>query len=1039
MRIVEKKIFLLLIILWTGISVFGQVSIPAVNSAVTQNFDSIGSSATATLPAGWKVDSATATSNYGSATNVTTRSGGTTGTGVLTTSSAGGTYNFANGITASSTERAVGWLPSGTYSAPRNLFVQMQNNTGQTLTDFALSFNYEKYREGTKSAVLNFSYSTDGVSWTLVSAGGNSYAAGLNTTTVFNPPAQTNKTFNLTGLNLANGGLIYFRWEYTEGTEAGGRQAIGIDDFSVTASSGASTTPTIVTSASSLADFGNISVGTTSAEKAYTISGTNLTDNIVITAPPEFLISTTSGGGYSSSITLTPTGGTVPDTDILVVLAPTSAGSKSGTITNVSNGATTKNVTVSGTGVQSFTINGQVTYKGSLALTGLTVIAQQNGTTVASSVTDANGNYLLSLPGGGTYTISVGTAGFAFAPVNQTFPTLSGNQTLNFNATAATLMISEFRFRGPNGTTDDFVELYNASDTAIDISGFALVSSDNPTVPKYVAPGAALSRTTTIPARGHFLVIGPGYSLGSYATGDGGFNADVPDNAGIGLFVSSTNISLNTRVDAVGFSGVNPVFSEGTQLNPAGGFTSNGETSFFRNYTPYPTDTDNNAANFSVVSTDAGVYNGVQTTLGAPGPENRNSPVFKTTDIGAAVFDAGAGISAPPNRVVDPNNTAAAPLGTIASRRAFTNNTGLAITKFRLRVIGVTTVGSPALYNPQAIVKVLNSADINVTKTDNSIVLVKGVTVETPPNQTMGGGLNSSLIVNLAQPVNPGESINVDTIIGVIANGRLVFNTIVETNTSAPQSLNEHLTMGNPSNAVTNVNQPCNYLMEKTQYALSYCRDRGIPNWVSWHLDSTWLGSTPRQNDFRNDTTLPAGWYQVQSTDYSGSGFDRGHHRPSGDTTNTVPDNSATFLMTNMMPQAPDNNQGPWEVLETYCRTLVSQGNELYIIAGGYGTGGSGSNGGTTSTVAGGKVVVPNVTWKVIIVIPAGTNDVSRVTTSTRTIAVIMPNSQGIRNNDWHNYRVSVDQVEALTGYDFFSNVPTAIQNVIEAQVDNLP
>jgi endonuclease G len=252
-----------------------------------------------------------------------------------------------------------------------------------------------------------------------------------------------------------------------------------------------------------------------------------------------------------------------------------------------------------------------------------------------------------------------------------------------------------------------------------------------------------------------------------------------------------------------------------------------------------------------------------------------------------------------------------------------------------------------------------------------------------------------------------------------------------------PPPTGEHLTMGNPSNAVVDVNQPSNYLLDKTQYAVSYNRDKGRPNWVSWHLDSTWLGSTPRQDDFRNDTTLPAGWYQVQATDYSGSGFDRGHHCPSADRTNSVATNSATFLMSNMMPQAPDNNQGPWANLETYCRTLVSSGNELYIVAGGSGSGGTGSNGGTTTTVASGHVAVPSQTWKVIIVLPSGTNDVSRVTTSTRTIAVIMPNAQGIRADDWKSYRVSVDQVEALTGYDFFSSVSPSIQSVIEARVDN--
>ena len=237
----------------------------------------------------------------------------------------------------------------------------------------------------------------------------------------------------------------------------------------------------------------------------------------------------------------------------------------------------------------------------------------------------------------------------------------------------------------------------------------------------------------------------------------------------------------------------------------------------------------------------------------------------------------------------------------------------------------------------------------------------------------------------------------------------------------------EHLTMGNPSNAVTSLTLPNNYLMEKPQYSMSYSRDNGGPNWVSWHLDSSWLGTTPRQDDFRADTTLPAGWYQVQATDFSGSGFDRGHMCPSADRTITVAANSATFLMTNMIPQLPANNQGVWANLESYSRSLVSQGNELYIISGGQGL---------QFFIANGHVAVPAQTWKVIIVLPVGTNDVSRVTTATRTIAVVMPNSGSI-GTDWRAYRVSVDQVEALTGFDFFSNVSSGIQAVIEGRIDN--
>ena len=81
-------------------------------------------------------------------------------------------------------------------------------------------------------------------------------------------------------------------------------------------------------------------------------------------------------------------------------------------------------------------------------------------------------------------------------------------------------------------------------------------------------------------------------------------------------------------------------------------------------------------------------------------------------------------------------------------------------------------------------------------------------------------------------------------------------------------------------------------------------------------------------------------------------------------------------------------------------------------------------------------MVVPAYTWKVILVMPKGEDDVSRVTTETRTIAVIMPNVQGIRSNQWQQYLVTVDDVEALTGFDFFSNVPVEIQAVIESRLD---
>jgi endonuclease G len=243
--------------------------------------------------------------------------------------------------------------------------------------------------------------------------------------------------------------------------------------------------------------------------------------------------------------------------------------------------------------------------------------------------------------------------------------------------------------------------------------------------------------------------------------------------------------------------------------------------------------------------------------------------------------------------------------------------------------------------------------------------------------------------------------------------------------------------MGNFSGVVADPASYTNYLMEKPQYALSYHRDRGTPNWVSWHLSRAWLGSTSRQDNFLPDNALPAGWFRATSASYTGSGFDRGHNCPSADRTSSEADNTATFLMTNIIPQAPNNNQRTWADLENYCRTLVNGGNELYIVCGSYGRGGPGTEG-PANTIAEGKITVPNRIWKVIVVLPAGGSDVSRVTVDTRVIAVNTPNTSNL-NSEWATYRTSVDAIEKSTGYDLLSALPTSVQNAVEARVDDGP
>ena len=307
-------------------------------------------------------------------------------------------------------------------------------------------------------------------------------------------------------------------------------------------------------------------------------------------------------------------------------------------------------------------------------------------------------------------------------------------------------------------------------------------------------------------------------------------------------------------------------------------------------------------------------------------------------------------------------------------------------------------------------------------------------------------GSNITTSSNTLSTVNFSVAItgNVRFQVRLISGGRLNIddfsisdNPVVVISTDTTPTRDNNMAMGNPSGATSSLSDSNNFLMSKAQYTLSYNNSKGVPNWVSWHLSAAWMGSAARCNCFTSDVSLPTGYFKATSTTYSGSGFDRGHLCPSEDRTTTDSDNANTFKMTNMTPQAPNMNEITWGAFETYCRTLANAGNELYIIAGWYGNGGNGSSGGTTYTIDGGAITVPAHFWKIAVVLPVGINDVSRVSTSTRVIAIDMPNNQSTSDHNWDYYRTSVDAIESATGYDFLSNISSTIQAVIEAGVDS--
>ena len=259
------------------------------------------------------------------------------------------------------------------------------------------------------------------------------------------------------------------------------------------------------------------------------------------------------------------------------------------------------------------------------------------------------------------------------------------------------------------------------------------------------------------------------------------------------------------------------------------------------------------------------------------------------------------------------------------------------------------------------------------------------------------------------------------------------------TGTGVAQDPNDNnLALGNPSGATSDPANTTNYLLTHPEFSIGYNATRGVPTWVSWHLDKADLGQAPRQNNFRPDAALPRQFYPVAPANYARSGFDKGHNCPSGDRTADLDANSATFLMTNMVPQAPHNNQQTWAHLEEYGRSQVQRGQEIYVIMGSYGRGGTGSNG-FAQTLDQGRVTVPARIWKVMVILPDGLNDLQRSATdpAVRVLAIDTPNDNNTVNPDWRQYLTSVDKIEAATGLDLLSALPRPAQARLQKLVDS--
>ncbi|HEX6371863.1 MAG TPA: DNA/RNA non-specific endonuclease [Longimicrobium sp.] len=263
------------------------------------------------------------------------------------------------------------------------------------------------------------------------------------------------------------------------------------------------------------------------------------------------------------------------------------------------------------------------------------------------------------------------------------------------------------------------------------------------------------------------------------------------------------------------------------------------------------------------------------------------------------------------------------------------------------------------------------------------------------------------------------------TVIATAANGVVGTAALTVFTPAGSAVYRNHVEFGVPADA----DSGNDILLSKTTFSVSYSSARGGPNWVSWNLNATHFGGVNRCDCFMADSTLPPGTPLITTSDYTGSGYSRGHMVMSEQRTQTSLDNAATFRMTNILPQYQDLNGGPWLDFEIYSNDLARiSAKEVYNIAGGVYTA-------TPATLKGeGKVAIPTHTWKIIVVMNGG-EGLANVTSaaSIQVIAVMMPNVTGIQANDWPMYRTSVDAVEAATGYDFLALLPDDIEAAVEA------
>lgn len=204
-------------------------------------------------------------------------------------------------------------------------------------------------------------------------------------------------------------------------------------------------------------------------------------------------------------------------------------------------------------------------------------------------------------------------------------------------------------------------------------------------------------------------------------------------------------------------------------------------------------------------------------------------------------------------------------------------------------------------------------------------------------------------------------------------------------------------------------------IIKHTYYTLSYNETHEQANWVHYKINPSFLNGTyPRTNSFRVDPYVSSN--SATLNDYKGSGYDRGHLAPAADMKFNSVAMSESFFMSNMSPQKPEFNRGIWKRLESLVRAWGERFEIFVSTAGVLNIGGYG-------TIGRNKVKIPSKYYKVIY---APEKNIM--------IGFLMSNAK--LSGQLSSYAISVDRVEAITGIDFFSQLPENVENDLESKVN---